>query len=149
MQPHVKLMELHEIGVFDEQPETFEVFSDLRHSGIFWGDAARRNLGYVDKAPNISARLFKDLKKELDESEFVSVYHDENNSNIRVSNDEHPYYFVIDTDFLYQVNDEINVWQLRMPSIISSEYEDKYQKVIKARNRGEEKSTNGDAFGDR
>lgn len=150
VQPHVKLMDLQERSVFgDGQPETFEVFSDLRHSGIFWGDVAKRNLGYVDKAPNISVRLFKDLKNELNESEFVTVYHDDNNSNIRVSDGDSPYYFVIDTDFLYQVNDEIDVWQLRMPSIISSEYEDKYEAFIREKGRADIKPTYGDAFGDR
>ncbi|MBQ8298566.1 MAG: hypothetical protein IJX99_01625 [Clostridia bacterium] len=150
VQPYVKLMNLEKGSTFgDEQPETFEVFSDLRHSDIFWGDVAKRNLGYVDKVPNISARLFSGLKEELDESESVTVYHDNNNLNIRASSDDAPYYFVIDTDFLYQITDDIDVWQLRMPSIISYEYEHKYEAFIREKGRADIKPTYGEAFGDR
>lgn len=147
VQPCVKLMDLTERTVFgDGQPETFEVFSDLRHSGIFWGDVAKRNLGYIDRTPEISVQLFKDLKDELNESEFITVYHDSDNVDIRVSDDESPYYFVIDTDFLYKVDAETDIWKLRMPSIISSEYETKYEKFIEERGFQEDQPRYGDVF---
>lgn len=117
----------------------YEMYANLRDAHIVWGDVAVRNIGFLDKKPSIPDNLFSRLKKELELEESVITYHDENFRFESKATNNSPQAYIMDTDFLYPIIEEEDNRDLRIPSVISYEYEMKYQKE-KARERATDSS---------
>ena len=109
----------------------YGVYSDLRDSHIVWGDVASRNLGFLEKDIIIPEGLFHKLRKELEMTEGVVTYHEANPRFDSHEKDEYgrPYLYVVDTDFLYQIDEEKDNSFLSIPSELSYEYEQGYQRI--------------------
>ncbi len=131
VQPKVRT--IPENQPFDEEI-MYEIYADLRNSHIIWGDVAVRNIGFLDKEPNIPDNLFARLKKELELTERVTIYHDDKTDIKGPILDRASRVYIMDTDFLYPINEEEDNSSLRIPSVISYEYEMRYQKE-KAKNK--------------
>ena len=109
----------------------YDVYSDLRDSHIVWGDVASRNLGYVEKGIVVPNGLFIKFRKELEMTEGVTIYHEDIPAFINHEKDEYdrPYLYVVDTDFLYQIDEEKDNSSLSIPSELSHEFEQGYQRI--------------------
>lgn len=109
----------------------YDVYSDLRDSHIVWGDAASRNLGFIENSIMVPDGLFSKLKKELEMTKGVTIYHEDNPKFVNHEQDRfgRPYLYVVDTDFLYQVDEEKDNSSLSIPSELSYQYEQGYQNV--------------------
>ena len=114
----------------ENESELYDVFRDLRAEGILWGDAAKRNLGYVHMPIVPIQGLFEDIKAELDEDIDVTVYHPADFVALpTVSEDIYrPYLLVIDTDFLYSAETVMNATDIKMPSFFAMEFEERYKR---------------------
>lgn len=114
----------------ENESELYSVFKDLRAQGILWGDAAKRNLGYVHMPITPIQGLFEDIKAELDADIDVTVYHSSDIVSLpTVSEDIYkPYLLVIDTDFLYSAETVANTPDIKMPSFFTMEFEEKYKR---------------------
>ena len=109
----------------------YDVYSDLRDSHIVWGDVASRNLGFVASDIVIPDGLFSRLRKELEMTEGVTTYHEDSPKFVSHEKDRfgRPYLYVVDTDFLYQIDEEKDNSSLSIPSDLSYQYEHGYQNI--------------------
>ena len=114
----------------DNDIELYSVFKDLRTEGILWGDAAKRNLGYLHTPLMPIQGLFKDIKAELEDDINVTIYHsmDEMSQPIVSEDIYKPYFLVIDTDFLYSTEALRDTPDIKMPSFFAMEFEERYKR---------------------
>lgn len=108
--------------------DLYSVFSDLRSQGILWADVAKRNLGYIPVQTQLESNLFSELKMQLDMDDSVTIYHlAESPEWLKSSNDiNNPYLMVIDTDFLYVLDEISGLESVEVPSFFSMEFEAQY-----------------------
>lgn len=114
----------------ENESELYSVFKDLRAQGILWGDAAKRNLGYVHIPVAPIRDLFSEIKIELDADEDVTIYHTVDATPLPVVSEDifNPYLMVIDTDFLYSEEAVSSTPNISIPSCFSMELEERYKR---------------------
>lgn len=143
VQPYVKSFD--DIFIEDElqEIEIYNVYKKLRDKGIYWGDVAKRNLGYIEKKIEVPSELFEEYKDELKKDPNIKVYHSEKPFvSPKVSKDIDCEFFVLDTDFLYQIRNDEEIEDLLSPSFRSGEYEILYQKEKKKDNKKNNEKNN-------
>ena len=139
VQPRVKAWNDFEDEFSYDERLMYRVYSELRDSQIIWGDAAKRNLGFLDKDIVVPEGLFSKLKKELEMTEGITVYHEDNQNFDFHRTSETPYMYVVDADFLYQIDETKELPELYIPSVISGNYETVYRQIREERKQAQSK----------
>lgn len=111
-------------GMYTE--ELYELYADLRKSGIVWGDVAIRNVGVIDVETFPEVDFLADIREDLRENPNVVMYPSKVGLPRGIEEDELRKLVILDVDYLY-LEEAVGQDPSKLPAYLAKKFAERYK----------------------